>query len=332
MANTFLITARRQGGAIHRAQLVDAGVDRHRIARMVERGDLLQVRDSVFVAAGAPPSWNQRAWIHLLEVPGKAVLSHRTAARLQRTGRFSTSDIDVLVVEDGWHPPVSGDRHRTTWLPPHHLATVDGLPVTTLARTMFDLCGLVSAKRRARGLPNLTRPQVARAMDDGLARNLTVAQLNRVLGALGGRGRPGTVLMRELLEARSDGYVATESELEDLLVDVLMAHGMPIPVRQKSLGGDDHVGRVDFVFDAPCVVVEADSRRHHTALLDADGDRWRDLELAAAGFVVIRVTWYQLVHEPERFVAALRKVLAARTPPPTAHPASLEPRVDLAHP
>lgn len=331
MATSFFPIARRQGGVLSRTQLIGAGVDRHRISRMVGSAELLEVRDGVFVCAGAPPTWNQRAWIHLLEVPGPAALSHRTAARLQHAGRFPTSDIDVLVAEEGWHPPITGDRHRTTWLPPHHLTEIDGLPVTTLARTMFDLCGLVSVKRRARGLSSLTRAQVERAVDDGLARTMTVAQLNRVLAALGGRGRPGTVLMRDLLEARSDGYVATESELEDLLVDVLSAHGLPAPVRQQALGGDeDRVGRVDFVFLGPSVVIEADGRRHHTAKLDADADRWRDLELAAAGFLVIRVTWHQLVHDPERFIAALRKVLAVRTLGSSGAAAAKELRVDLA--
>lgn len=305
--------ARRQGGAITRSQLASSGVDRHRVARMVDRGELLQVRDHVFLVTAAPPSWSQRAWVRLLEVPGPAALSHRTAASLHHIGRITTSDIDVVVDERGWHRTVAAKRHRSTWLPSHHLASVDGLPVTTPARTIFDLCGLVSDKRRLRGLPNLTEAQVARAMDDALARTVSVAQLGRVLGALGGRGRPGTVLMRGLLEERSEGYVATESELEDLLVDILEVHGIERPVRQRVLGADAPIGRVDFLFEHHRVVIEADGRRHHTALIDAEADRWRDLELAAAGFVVIRVTWHQLVHEPERFIAALRKLLVART-------------------
>ncbi|MEZ5204499.1 MAG: DUF559 domain-containing protein [Acidimicrobiales bacterium] len=60
-------------------------------------------------------------------------------------------------------------------------------------------------------------------------------------------------------------------------------------------------------------MIEADGRRHHTALLDAESDRWRDLELSSAGFVVIRVTWDQLVGEPQRFVAGLRRLIEVRT-------------------
>ena len=36
---------------------------------------------------------------------------------------------------------------RTRWLPPEHVTQVDGFPVTTMARTFFDLC----AQPRPRG-------------------------------------------------------------------------------------------------------------------------------------------------------------------------------------
>lgn len=59
-------------------------------------------------------------------------------------------------------------------------------------------------------------------------------------------------------------------------------------------------------------MIEVDGRRHHTALLDSEGNRWRDLELTAAGFAVIRVTHAQLVGDPRRFVMNLRALLASR--------------------
>ena len=203
--------------------------------------------------------------------------------------------------------PVIG--HQRT-LHPREVEWIDGLPVTTLPRTLFDICGLVSPARRLRGLPALTRREVERAMDDALARTTSVAQLEQVLARLGGRGRGGTVLFRELLDERGEGFVATESELEDLLFAVLMRFGLPLPAKQVVLGGDRPVGRVDFVYREKRIVIEADSRRHHSALLDAERDRWRDLDLAADGFIVIRVTWRQLVDEPVRFVQALERLLA----------------------
>lgn len=314
--------ARQQGGVVHRRQLRELGIDRQRLAGLVGRGQLIEVRRDVYVAAGAPPTWAQRAWIELLQGEPGAPLSHRTASRLHRVGRIVVDDIDVLEREPGWHRPALPARHRTTYLPSHHVTEVDGFPVTTLDRTVFDLCGLVSAARRRRGLPHLWEGQVARALDDALASSLTVAAAGRVLAEMGRRGRPGTRLMRQLMAERGDGYVATESELEDLVVAVLAAAGLPRPLRQRPLGSDEApIGRVDFVYLDERVVIEANGRRHHTALLDADRDRWRDTELAAAGWVVVRVTWRQLVHEPERFLAALRRLLERRrTQPDPSHP------------
>lgn len=307
--------ARKQAGVLHRRQLADLGIGHRVVRRAVQTGDLVAVRPHVFVAGGSPPTWSQRAWVALLDAAPGAAISHRTAAHLHRIGRIVVDTVDVLEEERSWHRPGVAAVHRTLWLPAHHIVHIEGLPVTTLARTVFDLCGLVSPARRRRGLPYLTEAQATRALDDGLARTLSIAQANRILAELGRRGRPGTALMRRLMDVRGEGFVATESELEDLLLAVLRGTGLPLPSKQHVLGGSDApVGRVDFVFLEHRVVVEADGRRNHTALLDAEGDRWRDLELGAAGFVVVRVSWHQLVHQPDRFVASLRRLLDARAP------------------
>jgi very-short-patch-repair endonuclease len=196
------------------------------------------------------------------------------------------------------------------------MTEVDGIPVTTVARTVFDLASLVSPARRRRGLVALNEVQVARALDDALARGVPLHRFERVLASLAGRGRPGTRVMRELVLERSDGEPATESELEDLVEAVLVAAGVDLPTRQRVVGGTEApVGRVDFVYQPERVVLEADGRRHHTALLDAEADRWRDLELAAAGYIAVRVTKRQLVHEPGRFARALDGVLLKRRCP-----------------
>jgi very-short-patch-repair endonuclease len=75
---------------------------------------------------------------------------------------------------------------------------------------------------------------------------------------------------------------------------------------------------VDFLYEAERVVIECDGRRHHFGKIDAERDRWRDLDLSAAGWLVIRVTWWQLVHQPERFTAQLRRVLDRRREPEPA--------------
>jgi hypothetical protein len=102
--------------------------------------------------------------------------------------------------------------------------------------------------------------------------------------------------------------VASATELEALLLDVLQAAGLPAPDPQVDLGDSEGwIGRVDFYYRNARVVIEADSRRWH----DPDDDRVRDNRLAAAGWRVIRITWEQLVNRPWEVVALVRDAIRA---------------------
>lgn len=97
----------------------------------------------------------------------------------------------------------------------------------------------------------------------------TVQRLGMMLAETGARGRPGTALLRRFLAVRTEDYVPPESELEALLLAVLAGAGIPIPERQASVGGTTApVGRVDFVYRPVKALIEADSRRYHSAWLD----------------------------------------------------------------
>lgn len=309
--------AARQAGVLHRRQLREAGLSDALVRRRVRDGQLRQIDDHVFVVPGSPPTWHQRIWIELQRSASPSIVGFRTASQLHHVGRLTTGDVDVLELESTKHRPGARSLHRSTRIPGWQVTAVDGVPVTTVTRTVFDLASLVSSARRRRGLVALTAVQVERALDDAIARGVPLPQFERVLASLAGRGRAGTCLMRELLLDRSAGEAATESELEDLVEAVLSEFGIALPTRQVSVGGTEApVGRVDFVFRPERVVLEADGRRHHTALLDAEADRWRDLELAAAGYVAIRVTKRQLVDAPARFAHGLDALLSKRRPNP----------------
>lgn len=299
---------------MHRRQLRSAGIPAEVVTRHVEAGILVPHGACAWRIAGVPPSWEQRVWGAVLSSPLGAVVSHRSAAHLHGIGPFSSSFIDVVRVADLPRRVVDAAPHQSTMVPLHHRTRVRGLPVTTVPRTVFDLASQVSIKRYRRGLPSLRLREVARALDDAIGRGVPVESFQAVLDELGGRGRGGTVVLRRLLAERGEGYVATESVLEDLLCAVLDRHGLPQPCRQRNIGGlDDRIGRVDFLYVDERLVIEVDGRKNHTALLDREGDAWRDMELAAAGFRVVRITWAQLNDDPRRFVSNLRKLLA----PPT---------------
>ena len=173
---------------------------------------------------------------------------------------------------------------------------VDGIPCTTLARTLFDLCGDVHA------------PRAERAIDTALARKaVTLTELWRVLIDLAEHGRAGTVLLRTLLDERRGEYVAPESELEARFVELARRHGLVEPERQVDLGGDDGwIARVDFLFRGERIVVEVDGAEFHDGLTDRRNDADRDRRLEAAGWHVLRFRWEDVVDQPAAVARAIR--------------------------
>ncbi len=314
-----VLIASRQHGAIHRRQLPKGRATDKALHRRVAAGQWERATPRVYVLRGAPDTWHRRLWIGLLEAGPDTVLSRRSAAVLSGLPGFKPGPVDVLKREAHEERMRSCELHVSSWIPPHHRTTVDGFPTTSVARTLFDLAALGTPARRRRGLSYLHPDRAERAVDDALVRELTTLdELAEVVATLGKQGRPGTRRMREILEDRGAGHIVTESVLEDLFLGVVASAGLPLPARQRTLGGDDLVGRVDFLYEAERVVIECDGRRHHFGKVDAERDRWRDLDLSAAGWLVIRVTWWQLVHQPERFTAQLRRVLDRRRGPAPA--------------
>jgi very-short-patch-repair endonuclease len=66
---------------------------------------------------------------------------------------------------------------------------------------------------------------------------------------------------------------------------------------------------VDFVWPNERLIVEVDGFAFHSTRAAFERDRARDRTLHAAGYVVLRVTWRQLVRGPEMVVAELAAAL-----------------------
>jgi very-short-patch-repair endonuclease len=292
----LLARAERQYSVFHRRQMADPSVvsswvRAHRIERMA--------RD-VYRFAGSPRTWHQYVMAAVLLQGDGAAASHLSACRLWRLPGFSEAAIDVVQLRGPSQRTTIGRVHQTLYLPSHHLAVRERIPVTSIERTVFDMCGVVHPRR------------AERTVDNALAADLTsVPRLEIVLAECGRRGRRGTATLRALLDDRNQSYVPPESDLEDLVFAVLRSAGLELPVRQVTVGGTSAPdGRVDLVYRNARLVIEADSRRYHASWLATQADHRRDLKLAAAGYQVLRVNWWQLVHEPELFVAAVRAQLS----------------------
>lgn len=229
--------------------------------------------------------------------PG-AVLSHRSAAALHGLRRTDQANIDITVPSRSTRTHVGIDLHRSTTLTPVDVTPLNGIPCTTIARTFLDLAGVLARRPVERALDQAEVAGVLnlRALEEQLDRN---------------RMHPGTRPLRSILREHHIGRTATWSELEERFLMVLRERGLPEPEVNAWIVLDDGkpAVRVDFVWRDERVVVETDGRGFHQTSQAFENDRRRDQRLTVAGWRVIRVTWRQLVGEPEAVVRTLAALL-----------------------
>jgi len=290
--------AAKQHSLFTRAQAIDAGFTADTIRRRVRSGLWERVGRHVYRLPGAANTWEQRLMASVLEAGSGAVASHSSAAALLKVPGFPRRPIHVTQRRGTHHRLTSGTLHETFWLPPHHTTRIRGIPCSSIARCIFELAGTENPKRVARALNN-ARSQLG----------LSLASGAEVVATMGRSGVSGTTLMRKLLAQWNPGEAPPASELEDLFLSVLDAYGVPQPVRQLNAGGEAWIGRVDFAYREAKLLIECDSRSYHTAVLDWQDDIDRRAELVAAGWRIMQVTWYQLMHEPEKVVRRIRTAL-----------------------
>jgi len=166
-----------QWGLLTTAQAVAAGVTRMMLSRMVERGELERVMQGVYAtpaATGGELTQRRAAWLSLdpatpahvrLEKPeDSGVLSHASAAAMHNIGDILEPQTEVTLPTRYRARRDELRTHRAV-LEPHEVILVDGLPVTTPARTVADLL-----------LAGHDQDHVATVVADALRRDLTNVQ------------------------------------------------------------------------------------------------------------------------------------------------------------
>ena len=225
-----------------------------------------------------------------------AVLSHRSAAAVWRLLPYPAQSAPVQITVPGKaRAQRPGIRiHRVTCLEPDEVTTRERIPTTTPARTVLDLAA------------DTTERELEQALAHAEARHLTS---RRKLLLLLARypGRRGVRALRRLLE-RDARPALTRSEAEERFLALIRKSGLPHPDVNVNLGRYE----VDFLWREHRLVVEIDGYAHHSDRESFEADRARDAWLAAQGLTVIRVTWRQLVDEPEVVLARVAEALASR--------------------
>jgi hypothetical protein len=291
----------KQHGLITTEQLGQVGFGKHHVHHFVILGRFERVSPRVLRLVGSPFTTAQRVLAAVLDAGPGSALSHESALAWWKLPGFLLDELHVTHQRDGVHRPrrLASFVHDVVLLPDAHVRELEGVPVVTPPRALFDLAG-------TRGV----HPQrVERAVDNAWSRRLVTGQtLHAMLHELAKRGRPGIRVMRQILDGRGSDYVPPASGLEHRVEQILHESNQP-PLRRQVDSGDETgwIGRVDFADERVPFRLEVQSERFHSSLLDRRSDQDRLARLAAAGFVIATVTDVDVWHRPSHVIHVVRQ-------------------------
>jgi hypothetical protein len=314
-----------QHGVFTGEQVRRRGVTQSQLRHRLSSGRISRLKIDIFKLRDHPWTWEAQLQAALFDVGPGAVLSHRAAAQLHGFWRYrSQNAVEVTGKEQHDHRVTLARLHRSADLPSVHRTVVHGFPLTTVARTCFDLFGDPDpGLRRTVDGRELHATLMMRVLNDALARRgLTLGQLATVHATIGKRGRPGTALTRRFLEELGREYVPSESDGESLVLELVDAIGLEIPERQVLLSDEQGwIGTVDFLWRRAALVLEIDGQ-WHDGPLDQKADTERDRRIGALGLKVLRVKYCDLVTNPGKFTRELRVAVGALATTAHQHSAS----------
>ncbi len=295
----ILELAQRNHGAVTARQLAAERVSATTISRRVSSGFLVPVVRGVYIVGVLESPMALVAAVQLA-VPD-AVASHRTAARLHGMSIFEPKP--ELTRRGGSHLRVPGVRiHESKRLDAVDLTEIDGLKVTTAARTLWDLAAPMGEYLHR----TMVQTQVT-------IKRPTRAELIACHRSMARQGRKGTVAMRLILLELFDDEPFPASELERRVQDELDRRGAPLLRRQFKPPWYDGVrGIVDFADPIGKTIIEADGRRWHASEQARRSDLQRDLIAAKNGWVVLRVGWHEVVHRTDPIMNDIVALILSR--------------------
>lgn len=289
--------ATAQHGMVARWQLVGMGFGEEAIRVLVASAHLVPIHREVFSVGHRRTDRGARWWAAVLAYGPKTVLSHRSAAAAWGIAGQGRRPVDVTAPSGR-----QGARRREgIWLHRCRLTQPDrtwhdGFPLTTVARTLFDLAEIEPYEfvhDAAREADRLKLPWA------------------RELGGVSERGR-GRRAVRPIRRLLADLPPPDEgrSPLELRFPPFCRAHGIPLPEPNLTVLGHE----VDGLWPAAKLVLELDSWEYHGHRSAFEHDRARDPKFLLAGYRVIRVTHRRLDREADTLAAEIHGLLRIGAP------------------
>jgi very-short-patch-repair endonuclease len=281
--------AARQHGVISHAQLRELGLTENQIRYRLRIGRLHRIERGVYAVGHDHLDAKGRWMAGVLTCGAESLLSHRPAGALWGIAPYNGSLIDITA------PRRRRSRgrlrlHRAR-LHEEDRTVEDGIPVTSVARTLLDLAAMVGERRAERALERAEKLEVFDLLEIEAARARA-------------RGHRGLKNLNTALALYVPDRV-TRSELEAGLRELCRDRDLPPPLSNATVAGHE----VDALWPEARLIVELDGWEHHRDRAAFERDRVRDSELTLAGYRVIRITWRRLRDHPEEVAALIRGCL-----------------------
>jgi hypothetical protein len=267
-------------GVVTSQQLISFGLSDTQIGRLVETGQLLRERHSVFRHAAAPRTLDQRLALACAVSPSVAI-SHQSAGRKRGLRRLGRDQRIHATIPGRSHIRIPGVViHRSHLiLPTDVVEQDDGIRITSVERTIFDLANVVSI--------HAIESIIEQAIHDELC---SISSLHVLGSRLCRQGRNGSERFR--------------------LEQAIVAAGLPRPIRQFEItlpdGSDIHP---DLYWPDPPIVLEVDHSSWHGGREQQTYDKWRDRQLTRVGVRPMRVSEDDIRFRLESVIADLASVL-----------------------
>ncbi|NCL75350.1 hypothetical protein [Rhodococcus sp. YH1] len=285
--------------ALTRRDLLAQGVTDDRLRAALRTGDLVALKRGVYL---------RRADDGPLDDTGRhRILARHVGSGLRPGDALSHVSAAVLLGLDVWNADLrrvhvsrtSASGRRVTYLHVHatdwcdgDVVTLDGVRVTSVARTIVDL---------GRSLP---LEEAVVAGDSGLRADASARdRLPAVLAAARHRtGVSRAAAVVDLLDGRSESVGESVSRLR------MARFGLPVPALQHEVvARDGRRYRVDFFWESQGVVGEFDGAGKYADRRDLVAEKHREDALRDLGFEVVRWTWADL----DRFEVVARRFARA---------------------
>lgn len=285
---------------MRRGQLVAMGIPLGTVDAWVAIGRLHVVYDGVYMV-GQPLLLPKGDLLAAVWACGpRALLSHRPATEewemIEARAGFG---IQITVPGHRRLGPAGLYVHRTNDIYSDEISEKDGIPITSPARTVFDFAS------------QATMTEVSGAYERGLIEKFFTRD-DMIKMAIRHKGRRGIRKIRALID-RDAPPTVTIKEAHRILLELIRSSGLPHPRTEVPIGRY----RVDVLWPDTMLVVEMDSAKWHSTPGKLEHDKRRDAELAARGYLTLRITWNELTQRPAEVIARIAQTYATRRPSPS---------------